>query len=629
MDQVIDEVIDPQIESSGLSSLPVELLVHILSFLAASSMRDVVKMRYVSRMFHSACDTPSLWKSFIWSHFDNTEERCVRNVLKSCGRHIKRLSFPDHVMPSKLVSMFKYCINLTQLSIPTSELSAEQLRKTLEPMKYLESLDVPWNGNIYPLLLITARLKDLTVREGIKKVSSSTYCSFFNDLWMKNWVKEGFQPQTINIVSSKFIPSVDLIKLWFDINSTSPPGLSGCVKMYHSLKVPMNLFPALPEFLLQFGQSCTLPYLKASKYGLLGLERDLLLLTNSTDGEHKAKLVMLSNINEGSHLKSDVADLTFITHFDASLCNKKLLHSGHLEQLAMICPNLHQLNLRNNINCLTSLQGLRLIAICCSKMKGLNLLGISVKDVESRVQLWKILVDLQLLYLAIEMCVLFPFGEDDETKTVIIGSYEKCSRLQALESYCGGRESCRCANCRSFISEQSQLLSNFPSLTHCLTADMQYRAMQNILSTCKKLKYFRYSHANPSWTLSQNCSNLEQLYIESSGRAAIPDEFMNAVSAHFELVHVVLQAYSVSSSGITVLIANSPKLITCHIVTRFIRHSEGAQFNMKSFMAMLKKKFPNRKLFNCGSCHLEVIKHDYVMDIIKKHDNTDLTSLWT
>ena len=34
----------------------------------------------------------------------------------------------------------------------------------------------------------------------------------------------------------------------------------------------------------------------------------------------------------------------------------------HLEQLAIACPNLQQLNLKENVNCLKSLQGLRAIA---------------------------------------------------------------------------------------------------------------------------------------------------------------------------------------------------------------------------------------------------------------------------
>ena len=34
------------------------------------------------------------------------------------------------------------------------------------------------------------------------------------------------------------------------------------------------------------------------------------------------------------------------------------VNSNHLEQLAVVCPNLQRLNLQGNINCLRDLQGL-------------------------------------------------------------------------------------------------------------------------------------------------------------------------------------------------------------------------------------------------------------------------------
>jgi len=497
-------------------------------------------------------------------------------------------------------------------------------------------LDVPWSGDINPLLAISARLKELTIREKVKKPTFFVPIpnSFLDllDSWMDKWIQEGFQPQTLNIVTNSYILPAKLIQHWFHLNPNSPPGLGGCLKLYHRLRAPMDLFPAMPEFQLQFGQSCTLPYVKASKYGLFGLERDLLLLTNSINGDnvlHRAKMVMLSNINEGSHLKSDTINLTFITHFDASLCN--LLHSDQLEQLAMMCPNLHQLNLKDNVHCFKSLQGLRVISRCCNNLKGLNILGIRVKDVESRVQLLEILVDLRLLYLAIELCVLLPYGEDDQTKQVIFNLYQKCSKLRALESHRGDS----CANCRSFVHGQSLLLASFPSLTHCLTADIHYTAVQDIASSCTKLKYFRYNSyvtCDLSCALIQNCT-LEQLCIASKDTGA-SDSFMDTISAHGELVHVILRIHSVTTKGVTDLIANSPKLMTCHIHAHSIYSSEGVQFIHRDFISALKKKFRSRKLFSCGSCHLAqgtavYLKHDALNDFLMEGHTTDLTSLWS
>jgi len=132
--------------ASKLVALPVELLVHIFGFLGG--IRDLMKMRYISRKMRRVSETPSLWRTFTWSQFDSTEERYLRSVLKSCGGNIYRLSFPDHVMPSKLTSMLRHCRNLVQLSIPTSKLNYGQLATAIEPMKNLERLDVSWNESI-------------------------------------------------------------------------------------------------------------------------------------------------------------------------------------------------------------------------------------------------------------------------------------------------------------------------------------------------------------------------------------------------------------------------------------------------------------------------------------------------
>jgi len=129
---------------------------------------------------------------------------------------------------------------------------------------------------------------------------------------------------------------------------------------------------------------------------LFGLEEDLLSLTSrlTYDGKtvHKVTLAPLSESSVESHFNSDITDLKFVTHFDASYC--KSVHCGHLEQLALACPNLEELNLKGNVNCLRCLQGLHTLASCCANLHGLNLLGISMTAAESRVQLWEILASL-------------------------------------------------------------------------------------------------------------------------------------------------------------------------------------------------------------------------------------------
>ena len=94
--------------SRNLLSLPVELLVYIISFLP--TIRDKVKLRHVSRRLRLVSETPSLWSDFVWPLYDWQEEHSVMNVLKACGNYIKHLIFPDYVPgQSTLIEMLKNC----------------------------------------------------------------------------------------------------------------------------------------------------------------------------------------------------------------------------------------------------------------------------------------------------------------------------------------------------------------------------------------------------------------------------------------------------------------------------------------------------------------------------------------
>jgi len=65
-------------------------------------------------------------------------------------------------------------------------------------------------------------------------------------------------------------------------------------------------------------------------------------------------------------------NLNCATHFDLSFCYS--LFPGHLEQIAIACPNLQRLNLRDCNCCLESVKGLKAIASHCRNLTGLNLL---------------------------------------------------------------------------------------------------------------------------------------------------------------------------------------------------------------------------------------------------------------
>ena len=67
----------------SLSSLPMELIVYLLSFV--TSARDKVILRYVSQRLRAAVESSPLWRNFTWSHFDVREENSLRSLFESCG----------------------------------------------------------------------------------------------------------------------------------------------------------------------------------------------------------------------------------------------------------------------------------------------------------------------------------------------------------------------------------------------------------------------------------------------------------------------------------------------------------------------------------------------------------------
>ena len=582
---------------SKLLTLPIKVVVYIILFI---DTRDRVKLRYVSRRLRSVCEIPSLWREFIWPYLGVHEKHCVKSVLKSCGRFIEQLSFPNHVMPS--MSALRYCTNLVELSLPKTELSPDELEMAIEPMEKLQSLCIPWTyDEIYPVFVICSRLKELTITQNMISYEST----------ITEWEKYGFIPEKLNIIELGYVSRLDLLKLWLQLNPSSPTNHVGYFKVYRRFKLPLNLLP-LPHFQLQFGQSCTLPLVQASEYGLF--IEDILLLTNCTYGSralNKATVVLKSWQDSISQSNNNSGSLTNLTHFNASCCQ---LHSGQLEHLAMACPNLLELNLQNNANCLKNLQGLRTIADCCKNLRGLNLLSIAVEDVENHVQFWEILMELKLTYLGIDWCVLLPYDMDRHVKESVINFHHKCSDLKALEV----ENHCDQCKDRDFV-----LLSNFSSLVHLHANTSRYpTAVEDIVSSCKMLKYFinRSERFIPSGI---HC-NLKQLAIHSRS-VDIPETFMESVSAHSGLVHVVLEVKSVTGDGVSALVRNSPDLMTCHLCAYPFYARPGVPLRLKQLEMTLRKTFYNRKLFSCGIFHLS---SSNLLAEYQINDNTQLTSIW-
>ena len=232
---------------------------------------------------------------------------------------------------------------------------------------------------------------------------------------------------------------------------------------------------------------------------------------------------------------------------------------------------------------------------------------------------WEILSGMKLTYLRVDSLLCgSQLNIDDPLAKQLITLFKQCTKLQALELHE------RYIDLSATISGNDyKLLSHFPSLEYCrLTESRQSNCMQDIITTCEKLKYF-YCSCSVQLSLSTACyNNLQQLCI-SSEQTNLDDNFMDTVSAHGGLIHVILFVRSMTSKGITSLIKNSPNLLTLVGLLKEKRYKEKY---FESLSASLSKTFAHRNLFTSGFCLIKQL--DINDDLDDWIQNTDLLSLW-
>jgi len=586
-----------------LEVLPMELLVYLFSFL--TSTRDRVKLRYVSQRLRLAVETPSLWRDFTWPFYDRLEECSIESVLKLCGKHVRQLSFPNNAICVKLL---KQCGNVLQLSLPSVKLSVDQLRTIMQSMPKLQNLDVLWvsKTDVKVLLLLVGypvyghTVKELTIREKVNDSSCREALVFL----LNEWTASMLVPQVLNVVSDHpehFHPALQKWWILFKDSKPQPGHHSGYLSFYTGCHVVIGLAAIFPWLRIEinFLPSFTFSFVTPEKFGLPASGHGIMLTErNSGHGSVIHKGVLMERDCDFRTPIMNITNINFLTHF----CAKKygLLCSEHLEHLAAACPNLQELNLQDNTNCLKNLRGLRSF-VTHRKLEGLNIANISIEDLESCVELWEILVDMQLSYLAIEFCCLLCSGHQTNQ---IVSLHQKCTKLLSLETFphC---ESCWVTN------HQPLLLSNFPLLVHCDAFHIE-----NVI-ICDRLKYLFYLGERHTWEMA-NC-NLEQVCIVSN-TLSLSDDFMITISAHGGLTHVILSAKFVTETGIATLIENSPNLQTCCVYRACVS---------RDFRLELKEKYASRKLFLCGKwCFLKRRIKFFEVGQLTHRQEMNSISLW-
>ena len=599
----MDDLVKVQDDSdccwTSLVNLPTELLVIILSYL---SIRDIISMQFVSQRFKEISEIPLLWKKFIWPDYEPRHVCSVSKVLKAHGEHVRRIFFPAYMTSANILEMAHCCPKITHLSLPRhTELSL--LEEIVHTMTHLEQLDVFTSIMIYPSYRVVKKLLEVTTGSVRKLILKFEWCH--HDIreflcTLENILKNGHPlPSVINLLIDK--DNVHISKTLESWPASIYTIASLEIGLYDIARVPMDLYPPIPIRKFRFGPAATPPLIKLSDHGILGLDYDIFYLS---DYDHYDKV----RLSISPHWYAVIVEhLHCISKFD-SVSNVDFLHvniyPGHLEQLAIACPNLERLNLRNAQNCLQSLQGLHAIVDTCQNLQGLNLFGIPVSSVESYLLLWELLSSIKkLTHLAIDLCMLIQCSNcDSADKETLIGMLGKCGSLKALEIIENFNCNCKCKGCQNV---PSVMFSHFPSLVYVrLSQSRCTTALKCTITNCYQLKYLYYEtnfqlEAHVTLPSSSSC-HLQQLIINSLN-INLSTPSVHVLSAHGELEQVRLYIKSITTSAITTLISNSPNLILLHIESElFDENGVNLDHKKKKYKDTVSKTFSYHKLLTTG-----------------------------
>ena len=664
MSVVMDGLVKVQDDSNYCTSLmilPTELLVMILSYL---SIHDIISMQFVSQRFKEISETPSLWKTFVWPDYEPPHVCSVSKALKTHGEHVRQIFFHAHVTLVNILEMIHYCPKVTHLGLPRkTHLSPDNLKEIVYTMTHLEQLDVFTSSircglshhesinNFKQLFKITTgRVKNLTLKFDWDE--GENYCDYVDSfeyvVYILITLLENNHPlpsiinllicdQGLTLRSSRYERLESCLASSYTIASLE-------IGFYDITRVPMDLYPSIPLRKFQFGPAAKPPFVKLSDHDILGLDKDVFFLSNYDHYDNlKASLSVSSKYYESDLVKDKhlhyISNFNSVSNVDFTGVN---IYPDHLEQLAIACPNLERLNLRNAKNSLQSMQGLRAIVDTCQNLQGLNLEGIRI-PVESCLLLWELLSSIKkLTHLAIDLCMLTHINNNcynAADKDKLIGMLGNCDSLKALEVTETTFDLEVCLN----VPIYDLLLGHFPSLVY-IRISIKTECTKDAIINCHKLKYLYYDinfygvrvcTLNLDLPSSSSC-HLQQLFVKSHVDLSAPS--VQVLSAHGGLEQVVLFVRSITTSAITTLISNSPNLILLYILTDAhecaLCDDNGASVDKEDYKDTVSKKFSNHKLLTTGDFILTENSGDWLwatyfwMPSMPFQDTTNCYSFW-
>ena len=496
-------------------------------------------VRHISQRFRNVVEIPLFWKQFTLYHRPYLKRHhmgIMENLLKMIGEHVRKMYIG--AVTSTALGMVNNCRNVTHL-ILYDKFSPLWVVKAMPHLQYLEL--IPEVGGYYycsyddkndyyagiedtiellKIIPVSVKKLDLVLSSpidlepivtGIQAFANEHYAlpsiiNIFGEFNItatdnhtydrtreyycmgRHWQRRGFNLPVKNLPANH---TDNLFEFW----SMSAFNLSSFeIRLYDRVPILMNLFPPVPVRNYRFGAAATPTLIQLRDYGIVGLKDNIFHFSEYIDDRGMVcHAVTLDHGDCGSLIEERhitcTPHLHIVSYVDISYQN---VSSNHLQQLAVACPNLQQLHLRGNVNCLEDLQGLQAVVDKCKNLKSLNLAGISVYWVECYFLLWDLLSNLKkLTLLTIDLCMILLYDYDDDDKQELVTMCKSCHSLLALNVHLG-QESC--SGCNS--SKINLLFSHFPSLKYCVLSQWDYteinhrRIVMETLAACKNITVY-------------------------------------------------------------------------------------------------------------------------------------------
>ena len=620
-----------------LVTLPIEILVYICSFL---SVRDIVKIRCVSKILRRVSETPTLWKTFTWSLNPPCNSEFLEYVLKLFGEHIKKFHFAD-VTPSRLEVLLKFCKNVTDLHLPSFTYYNEvgKLKNTLCSMASLQILHIQTSTRaetgvdyMQQLFKLASNLKELSIYPRRLLDNEMTE-------WIEYWANSNYVPRKLNIILNSdmrwYAPTcycyfpvakngrelrklVDLTILenkklskvldlpdiaWFNLyHERYTDFVSDVCYMYIQVKITDTLVTFPSE---QSRQKIEFPEVDG---GILHL--------NLTQGTNHCMIASEEHFGNGGSDEYIDSSFTYtslisVTYLEFLHIWSTVLLSEHLEWLSFACPNLQKLDLSGHASCLRDFKGFHNLAKNCRSLRCLSLKGMHAVDVETQTlgsqsrdlsELWEILLctmHLSELYVEGWMLLrLVPYLN-------LRNKFQNYSSLHVLDV--NGRHPYNdyIKTACTIDSNSLLLLSYFPSITYCklngvLICDADVHRLKQLFN----YKYLRSLSLQFSLTgkyirplsLEGHCTCLQELYIDAKTTVLV-ETFINVLCSHGGLEYVVLHVKALTARSITNLIKHSPNLVTFEVT---LCPKSWMELQLKHLIAHVRTRFFRTKLIDGG-----------------------------